>query len=287
MRVALLTCGVLPDPDPDENPLLDELARRGHEARAVVWDRPDEDFSAFDALLIRATWDYAEKADRFSAWLDRPDVAPRVWNRPEAVQWNLHKGYLLELETRGVPIVPTELIRAGTAFDLRAIVEARGWDGIVVKPAVSAGSARTRRFACDEIDEAAAFVRSWHHGVDAMVQPYLQSVEGGAHGRAERSMVWIDGSLSHVVEKSRRFADDEESVRGLPPPTADQIAFATRAVEACGFDVLYARVDVMDGNDGAVLLGELELIEPSLFFGLGEGSVGRYVDAVERRVRQG
>jgi hypothetical protein len=67
------------------------------------------------------------------------------------------------------------------------------------------------------------------------------------------------------------------------PRRAREIAFAVRTIEASGFDPLYARIDVMDGPGGEMLLSELELIEPSLFFPHGPGSVSRFADAAERR----
>jgi glutathione synthase/RimK-type ligase-like ATP-grasp enzyme len=248
-----------------------------------VWNDPAAAFSDFDCLLLRATWDYASKADAFAAWLDRPDIAPRLWNRPDSVRWNLHKGYLLELASRGVPIVPTVLLGAGGGESIAATAAARGWEDLVVKPAVSAGSARTRRFTGGGLADADAFAAPWRAETDAIVQPYLRSVEGGGAGRPERAIVWIDGLVTHVVEKSRRFADDDESVRARGAATGEEIAFAVRTIEASGFDPLYARIDVMDGPGGEMLLSELELIEPSLFFPHGPGSVSRFADAAERR----
>jgi glutathione synthase/RimK-type ligase-like ATP-grasp enzyme len=288
MRFALLTCTPLPEPDADEAPLLAAVRAIGHEAETVVWDDPTAAFDGFDALLPRATWDYARKADAFRAWLGRSDVATRLINPADAVLWNLDKRYLLELEANGIPIVPT----AVTVGDepVSAIAATRGWDDIVVKPTVSAGSANTRRFTGDAIGAADGFVRTWSDPSPAMVQPYLRSVEGGDAGEPERAIIWFGGSVSHVIEKSRRFAGDDESVRARPTVTDEEREFAARVIDACGHDVLYARVDVMQGDDGGTLLSELELIEPSLFFPHAPGSAARFAEAsvawLERRLRR-
>jgi hypothetical protein len=47
--------------------------------------------------------------------------------------------------------------------------------------------------------------------------------------------------------------------------------------------LLYARVDLLPGDDGAPVLVELELTEPSLFFLTDPGAVDRFVQAVVRR----
>ena len=46
---------------------------------------------------------------------------------------------------------------------------------------------------------------------DTLVQPYVPSVE--AYG--ERSLVWVDGALTHAVRKTPRFGDQDEQVSGM------------------------------------------------------------------------
>jgi hypothetical protein len=48
--------------------------------------------------------------------------------------------------------------------------------------------------------------------------------------------------------------------------------------------LLYARVDLVAGADGAPVLLELELTEPSFFLAYGEGSAERFAAAVAARV---
>jgi hypothetical protein len=38
MKIALVACVELPEPDPDERPLLEALRGAGHEARTICWD---------------------------------------------------------------------------------------------------------------------------------------------------------------------------------------------------------------------------------------------------------
>jgi len=47
--------------------------------------------------------------------------------------------------------------------------------------------------------------------------------------------------------------------------------------------LLYARVDLVTDDQGAPVLMELELVEPSLFTALGEGSLERFADAIAQR----
>jgi len=45
-------------------------------------------------------------------------------------------------------------------------------------------------------------------------------------------------------------------------------------------ELLYARVDLVDGPDGQPCVMELELVEPNLFLDLHPGSLAVVVDAV-------
>ena len=47
---------------------------------------------------------------------------------------------------------------------------------------------------------------------------------------------------------------------------------------------LYARVDLLDDDQGQPRLLELELAEPSLFFAQGEGSADRLIQCIVSRL---
>ena len=289
MRIALARCLDLPEHDMDEAPTLAALRDAGHDASCLNWDDPHAEPAAnFDAVVIRATWNYINDVRGFLDWVDRTSAATRLFNSAADVRWNVHKGYLLELETAGVPIVPTRVVRTGQSLDVDDLVRTESWPKVVIKPAVGAGSFLTHVFEPGDA-EAQAFLDRFARTQDMLVQRYMPSVERAGDGPAsdgvgERALVAIDGELTHAVEKSPRFADDEESVRPAPIDDADR-AFAANVLSSEDFgDLLYARVDVMRGDDGELLLSELELVEPSLFFPYGEAGLKRFVEAIERRV---
>ena len=81
------------------------------------------------------------------AWLDRLERdGVRLYNPVPLVRWNFDKRYLAELEERGIRIVPTRFFEAGARVDLAALVGEAGWGEAILKPAVSGGAHRTRRF---------------------------------------------------------------------------------------------------------------------------------------------
>lgn len=292
MRIGLANCETLPEPDFDEAPLLAALHEAGHRAEPVAWDGPAGSVGAlagFDAVCLRATWNYAHRAERFVAWVEAASAVTRVLNPAPVVRWNVEKTYLRRLESRGVPIVPTVFVEAGASVDVGAVAAARDWDGVVIKPTVGAGSVLAERFGLgraegDGAGAAQAFLDTHAPARGMMVQRYMPSVEAGETG--ELAIVTIGGEVSHGVRKRPRFATEDERVEASLP-TAEERAFAGTVLNAAGAELggaalLYARVDVMRGDDGEILLSELELIEPSLYFGLCEGSAAGFVRALER-----
>lgn len=276
LRIA--TCRPLPEPDQDEELLLEALRAADIAAEMVAW----QDAAAWRApvpTLVRSTWDYIHALDDFDGWIDRAAAAAPLWNAPSVLRWSLRKRYLLELEARGVPVTPTVLLPRGDTRGLSAVAAERGWDDVVVKPEVGAASFETHRLqagtrAADALCAGLVAER------DVLVQPYLASVEG----YGERALVWIDGEFTHAVRKSPRFAGGVEQVSDALPISSAERAVGDAALAGLGDGLLYARVDVAPGMDGAPVVMELELVEPSLFLLQSPTALARLVAGVARRL---
>ncbi|HEY8038788.1 MAG TPA: hypothetical protein VIF15_03310 [Polyangiaceae bacterium] len=280
LDVALASCVALPEPDADLLPLLDALRASGLSADVLAWDDAGADFASARMTLLRSTWNYTERPADFLAWIDRTAASGALYNTARTVRWNAHKGYLLDLEARGVPVVPTHLVRRGATTPLGEVMETRGWVDVVVKPAVSGGSRHTLHIGPGSRDRGEAHLRALAAREDVLVQPYLASVEG----YGERAVVWIDGEATHAVRKSPRFLGDPESVSAAVPIAPDEADLARRAVAVAPEPLLYARVDLARDEHGVPRVMELELIEPSLFFPQAPAALARYVRAVRQRL---
>jgi hypothetical protein len=276
MRVGLVTCVTLPEEDPDQEPLLAALHAAGVEAELLPWDDPQAAPESFDLCVIRSTWNYHEDPARFLAWIRRAEQKTRLHNPGDVVRWNAHKGYLRELEAQGVPIVPTAWIERGAAPSLLEIMERQSWDDVVIKPAVSAASYRTRRFRRSELPEAQRFLDDLVRDRDVMVQRYMSSTEEPG----EHALVWVDGAFTHAVRRSPRFSGDDEEFLDAMEPTREELEFGRKVISLVDADLLYGRVDVILAEDGTLLLSELELLEPSLYLVQSPTALNRLVRAI-------
>ncbi len=271
-RVGLATCG---HHDGfiagDDEALAEQLHALGFEVSRPRWDDAGVEWSAFDAVLLRTTWDYQERLGEFLAWVDGTAAHTRLFNPPEVVRANVDKRYMRTLAEAGVPTVPTAWIEAATgAAGVREAMRSLGAASGVIKPVVGAGASGMLVFGEDEADVAGAHADGQvrvHGGV--LVQPLLESVKS----RGELSVVLIDGEYTHAIRKVP--AADEWRVQiefggrytpETPEPAAHDAAVgAVRAL--CGNDTpLYARIDLVDVDGVGPAVIEAELVEPELFF---------------------
>jgi hypothetical protein len=283
-RVALVTCAQFPDLWDDDFPLRDALRARSIEVDAVRWDDPAADWNAYDLAILRSPWDYVPRRDAFLDWAGR---VPRLLNPAAVLAWNTDKRYLHDLASAGVPVTPTTYVSPGETWTPPASGE---W---VVKPTISAGSQDTGRYTLPaESSLATAHVaRLLSAGRTAMIQPYLSAVDTAG----ETALLYFRDAtgrltFSHAARRGPMLTGPDEGK--IDPgseditarqPSEAELAAASQVLAAIPVDqasLLYARVDLIPGPDGAPVLLELELTEPSLFFRTAPGAAERLADAV-------
>ncbi len=261
----------------DDRSVAPVLMRHGVEVVPVVWTEPVPD--GLEALVLRSMWDYHLRLAEFLAWLD--DVEGKgipIWNHPATVRWNIDKKYLLDVEARGVPIVPTRHLARGSRMELRSLLRDVGWSEAVVKPSISGGAFETWRARAGD-EDAARFARQLE-AMDCLVQPFVPELVSDG----EWSLLFFRGRYSHAVLKRPERGDFrvQEEFGGrfsAADPAREIIAAASRALEASGHQTLYARVDGVL-RSGRLELMELELVEPSLFLESSPGAAERFAAAV-------
>lgn len=298
--IAVATYQAAPEVTADDRLAFNLLEGRGDvTVEAVPWDEPGVDWGRYAAVLIRSTWNYHRRLDAFLAWANDVEAAgAMLWNPASVVRWNAKKGYLRDLEQAGLPVVPTAWIPQGSRTDLGTVLRDQGWSRAVVKPSVSATAFRTWISSQEEAEDHQGSLDVLLTEADAMVQPFLSQVQDAG----EWSFMFFadqDGllSFSHAVVK-RPVAGDfrvQDQFGGSVAP-ADPSPSLRRQVEAIAEAVtrvapgplLYARIDgvVSDGSyaaDGAFLLMEVELIEPSLYLGGGDHAAACFAEAIANR----
>ncbi len=99
----------------DDALLREALADLGLSSVRVDWADPAIDWTSISCAIFRTTWDYFERITEFTAWLDRVEKQTRLCNDASLIRWNLDKHYLADLESSGIPIVPSLFLEAKSA----------------------------------------------------------------------------------------------------------------------------------------------------------------------------
>ncbi|ELR12386.1 uncharacterized protein ACA1_374540 [Acanthamoeba castellanii str. Neff] len=201
----------------------------------VQWSDPGVDWASFRLCVIRSPWDYTQRQAEWLAWLDSTvDRTPPTGGGPvflpdaATLRWNGHKRYLLDLERRGIPVVPTRLLERGQDFEKAADEIARknewGCEFFIVKPAVgSFGNDVTMiKLGGRDGDNVKVMKRMNQllSGQDLLIQPFLASVKT----KGEVSLIFIENEFVHAIKKKptqgdfkieRHDATEEELKLGL------------------------------------------------------------------------
>ncbi|MEV6986206.1 hypothetical protein AB0M95_33785 [Sphaerisporangium sp. NPDC051017] len=278
MKIAYVTYD---GPDDDREVVLAHWREAGIDGAAVSWDDPSADWAAFDAAVVRSTWNYMDRRREFVDWARRVEGLTRLLNPASVLERNTDKTYLRDLAAGGVPIVPTHWIGPGDDADVSSWEGWRPGEEYVVKPSVSAGARDTIRTA-DAAEAARQAEMIVAEGKVALVQPYLRMVED----EGELSLLYFGGRFSHAVCRTAMLADGTAAPRAnhvgadLREPAPDQVAVAEKTLGEIPESLLYARVDLVRLPDGTPALMELELTEPYFYLAFAPGSPERFTEAL-------
>jgi glutathione synthase/RimK-type ligase-like ATP-grasp enzyme len=258
-----------------------ELEARGHSLVEIDWRSPVAAFSGMPLVLVGTPWDYQDSEAEFLAQLEALEEAGHtVCNSAATMRWNARKTYLRDLEASGAATIPTLWVEQPTAADIAAAMEQFACDTVVAKRQVGAGAEG------QSIHHRATLDPGWAMALPAMLQPFLPQIQQDG----EYSFLYIDGTFSHALRK--RAAEGDYRVQSIYGgseeayvPIAEDLAAAQAVVDAVPMGTpLYARIDMVRGDDGTLLLMEAEMIEPYLYPEQGPNLGLLMAEAVTRRL---
>ncbi|WP_107091289.1 hypothetical protein [Streptomyces sp. TP-A0875] len=221
---------------------------------------------AFDAVVVRNSGPvlgYPEAYEEFRA--RALATGARVYNQLTGRGDMAGKQYLLDLTAAGYPVIPT----VDRAADLGRLPEAAEY---AVKPKLGADSEGLRFVPADALEREL----SGGSG-DLLVQPRVDFAY-------EVSFYFVDHDFQYAL-----YAPDPHRRWALEPyeADADDLAFARRFVEWNTLGHGIQRVDACRAPDGALLLVELEDLNPYLSLdALSERQKDAFVDALVAALRR-
>ena len=297
-RVTLATCLDHPELHPGEEGLPDALAARGVDPRVAAWDDESVDWSDAGIVVLRSVHNYAARREDFLRWTRG---IPKLLNNADVVEWNTDKHYLQELGKRGMPTIETVWLEPDAGLTKHQVhTRFPSLGDFVVKPAVSSGSRDTGRFTARDAKSRMHAIQHAYSllqdGRAVMVQRYLQSVDE----RGETALIYLNGVLSHTVEKKAMLHGPlaspgtvAEEVVGARGATEQELRLGEQARAAIhgyikdrmGRDaqLLFCRIDMVEGDDGTPRVIEVSLVDASLYLETTENGLDSFADAIASR----
>ena len=279
MKIALLGMDDMSDQISDDHLLSLALKSKGYQIEEPSW-RAQLDWSKFDAVIIRETWDYHLHINEFLPVLKEIEASgTKLLNPLNIVEWNSDKRYLKELESKGVKIVPTIFLDQLNVVDLDNSFDVFG-EKLIVKPVISANSLNT--IITEEGDTEALNV---FMDEPCIIQPFLESI----HSVGEYSLYFFEGNFSHAIVKKPKAGDfrvqeDFGGTQRSIVPSEKLMQAAKEVVQYLPEGTFYARVDLLpDANEDFVLM-ELELIEPGMYFRFCDNAAENFANAIETKL---
>jgi hypothetical protein len=283
--IAFLSTDDLEDYFVWDNLLIQPFSQHGVHVDVISWHATDIDWSQYDAVIVRSTWDYQEHADAFIDKLIEITKHDTVLINPlSLMQWNISKRYLQILQTQGITIIPSVFFDSVAISDIYAQFAYFDTQEIIIKPLISANSDNTFRLDHTNLMAQAGPLSNIFSTTPCVIQPFLDSVIN----EGEYSLFYFNGEYSHTIRKVPKSGDfrvQEEHGGELITVIPDelQLSAAAKVLAALPEKSLYARVDLIRNpraqKEDIWQLMEVELIEPSLYFNMDEASPKRFVQA--------
>lgn len=232
-----------------------------------------------DLVLPLLAWGYQKTIPLwFKTCTEWQNSGIPIQNPPQILKWNTDKHYLEQLTERGASVVPSFYCDKISYAKLKEAVAIFGVDKVVLKPTVSATAYKT------SVWEDGRSVTDPPDG-PCIIQPYLSSIET----EGEISLIFVNGQFSHALRKKPLAGDfrvQPEFGGCLTPCVPDQSAIKTAEKIHAHIDdsLLYARIDLVLGDDNRWLLLEAELIEPDLFLGFDKKNGELLGEAIRQQI---
>jgi hypothetical protein len=281
-KVALVTTDSSKLPYLELESVAEILKKSGIEIEIVSYFDQEIDWKKYSLINLNGCTNYFQNIEKFRAFCAKISrLKVKTHNPISVILWNLEKNYLLDLEKAGFDVAPTIWVQKNQNLNLESEVKKLGWQKIILKPSLSAGSFNTEVFEINQIEKAQNHLQKITEFSAAMIQQFLpEVVEIG-----EYSAIFLKKKFSHLVLKTPANGDFRAGIRqganvkALPESqNFELINHAKKIVNYLEQDLLYARVDMVKSDK--IYLMELELIEPLLYSDFAKNFAEKYAKEI-------
>ena len=179
------------------------LEERGLKVFRTNWDNPDFDWTSTEHILFRTIWDYFDRFNEFSPWLEKVSKQTKLINPKDLIYWNIDKHYLQDLASNGVQIPNTVFIEQGDQRTLKTIVSDTNWEEFILKPVISGAARHTYRFTAKECEKHASVFSELIENESMMLQEFQKNIVSKGEVSFSISSLKTEACFSHSLAVKR------------------------------------------------------------------------------------
>ena len=228
-----------------------ELKKIGIESEIISWEDPNVDYNKYSILVMKSVWGYHKNYDKFKNWMKMiKDKKINIFNSIDTIESNIKKDCQFELLNKyNISHIPSIIYKGNN-------IPNKIKTGKVVKPIISGSGDDTVLSENYDIDNYRDIINNKDNGI--IVQPYIKEIVNG-----EYSIIYIDNQNTHnMIRYPGIFTTKRKPYQALKvPPRVLELAEKVKKIPEYS-DLLYMRVDIVDGKKPMVM--EVELAEPDL-----------------------
>ena len=270
-----------------DNLIINPLKDIGWDADFVPWESKYISWNDYQAVIIRSTWNYQNKWEKFCEVLNEINKSKAfLYNSLNIVKWNIDKKYLKYFESKGLSIIPSKWFKHFNLDEIMILFPYFDSEKLIIKPTISANADHTYVLDHNLMDDKLYTLNDVFNKKQFIIQPFINEIKT----EGEYSMMFFGNILSHVILKTPKkndFRVQEEhggEINIVQNPELELINFGQKILEALPEPCLFSRIDVIRYKHQFVLM-EVELIEPSLYFNMDHNSPLKFAKAFNNWVK--
>jgi hypothetical protein len=250
----------------DDYLLARSLTALGRRVERVSYQDANFSWDSSKTAVLRSAWelkDSKENFDEFMRYYDETSSRTAFFNY-DVDQWiKTKEHYTWDLARAGIKTLDFVYITPDNVTTLEDIMSQNNWDAVVFKPA---SHSEVREMVTREnVGEKELIWQQYSKRDEMLVQNFQSEIAKG-----EVSIIYIGGVYSHAVLKVPEEGEFNihYGYAYLHEPTDEEMAFAQDVYSAMtqqGFSPVFARIDIVRDNNGALALMELKIRSAILY----------------------
>ena len=271
--------------------LKEKLISLGYNATIEAWDDESVQWDKFSIIVIKSTWKYEKKIEKYRRWLDSIKNL-RVVNNLDLIYTNILKDKQIEMFKKNkIPHINTDICKTFLIAMIKIIIYKIMYKDIVIKPSISAGGNNTYIYTSNDsfnqnsiktINKVKEVVKGIlkEAGQKILIQPYINEIVNG-----EISLVYIDSEFQYALERHPKIFHERIPTKCKKNISEQLIEFGKIVLNKMNYsNNLFTRVDLVIVNNKPKIM-EVEVIEPYLYIKkLEKNKQEKVLDTLARQI---